>query len=71
MCKSFILCKLNIGCFIDSTCVNRLFYADDICLMAPSDMGLQQLINACEKYGIEHDILYNPIKSECMAVCSQ
>ena len=65
---SNVLYKLNIGCFIGSTCVNHLFYADDICLMAPSAMGLQQLINACEKYGIEHDILYNPIKSKCMAV---
>ena len=65
---SNVLYKFNIGCFIGSTCVNHLFYADDICLMAPSAMGLQQLINACEKYGIEHDILYNPIKSKCMAV---
>ena len=36
--------------------------------MAPSAMGLQQLINACEKYGIEHDILYNPIKSKCITL---
>ena len=62
------LYKLNIVCFIGSTCVNHVFYADDICLMAASAMGLQQLINACDKYGIEHDILYNPIKSKCMAV---
>ena len=55
---SNVLYKLNIGCFIGSTCVNHLFYADDICLMAPSAMGLQQLINACEKYGIEQNTEY-------------
>jgi len=65
---SNLLHNLNIGCFVGFTCVNHLFYADDICLLAPSAMGLQQLINVCEQYGSEHDILYNPIKSKCMAV---
>jgi hypothetical protein len=65
---SNVLCKLNVGCFIGFKCVNHLFYADDICLLAPSAMGLQQLINVCEQYGSDHDILYNPIKSKCMAI---
>ena len=44
--------------YIDNVCMNHLFYADDICLLAPSAAGIQQLINICEKYGIEHDIFY-------------
>ena len=40
-----------------------------MCLLAPSALGLQLLINLCEKYGLNHDILYNPIKSQCMVIC--
>lgn len=65
---SIKLSKLNIGCFIDNICMNHLFYADDMCLLAPSALGLQQLINICEMYGIDHDILYNPVKSKCMTI---
>ena len=58
------LSKSNIGCFIDGTCMNHFFYADDICLLAPSAISLQELINRCATYGEEHDILYNPLKSK-------
>ena len=65
---SLLLREINVGCHIDSICVNHLFYADDLCLMAPSAVGLQLLISVCEKYGVDHDILYNPIKSKCMTI---
>ena len=52
----------NVCCFIDGTCMNHFFYADDICLLAPSAISLQELINICATYGEEHDILYNPLK---------
>ena len=45
-----------------------MFYADDLCQMAPSAVGLQLLISVCEKYGVEYDILYNPIKFKYMTV---
>ena len=32
------LCKS--GCYIDDQCMNHVMYADDICLMAPSAIGL-------------------------------
>ena len=48
----------NVGCFIDNTCTNNYFYADDMCLLAPSAGGLQKLIDACSKYGNEHKILF-------------
>ena len=63
---SYVLRAINVGCFIDNTCTNHYFYADDMCLLAPSAGGLQKLIDACSKYGNEHDILYNSIKSKCM-----
>ena len=41
-------------------------YADDIALMSPSIAGLRTLVSICESYGIEHDIVFHPKKSECM-----
>lgn len=64
---STLLSKTSAGCYID-ICVNHLFYADDLCLLAPSAMGLQQLINICSVYGADHDILFNAAKSHCMTV---
>ena len=34
------LCKS--GCYINEQCMNHVTYADDICLLAPSAIGLQQ-----------------------------
>ena len=34
------LCKS--GCYIDDQCMNHVMCADDICLMAPSAIGLQK-----------------------------
>ena len=62
---SYVLRAINVGCVIDNTCTNHYLYADDMCLLAPSAGGLQKLIDACSKYGNEHDILYNPITSKC------
>ena len=39
-------------------CINHLFYADDLCLMATSPAGLQHFINICANYGFENDINY-------------
>lgn len=63
---SELLINSNIGCYIANVCFNHVFYADDLCLIAPSAIALQKLINICSKYGIQHDIVYNPLKSVCM-----
>jgi hypothetical protein len=63
---SNLLLDSRIGCFINNVCLNHLLYADDLCLLAPSAIALQKLINICKRYGIEHDIVFNPVKSVCM-----
>ena len=57
---------MNSGCYLDNVCTNHYFYADDMCLLAPSACGLQKLIDQCAKYGNDHDIVYNPLKSKCV-----
>ena len=44
---SSLLNTSRIGCHISDVCINHVFYADDLCLMAPCAMVLQELINIC------------------------
>ena len=42
---------------------NHLCYADDMCLISISLAGMQELLNVCHSYSIEHSLLYNENKS--------
>ena len=57
------LMKSKIGCMLDEVCFNHIFYADDLCLLAPCAIALQKLLDICHEYGVEHDVIYNPLKS--------
>ena len=63
---SDILNGYRIGCCTSGVLINHLMYADDVVLLAPSVSGLQKLIRACENYGLQHDIKFNPKKSAVM-----
>ena len=43
----------------------NVLYADDICLLAPTASAMQTLLDVCYEYGIDNDIVFNPIKSVC------
>ena len=58
MCKS--------GCYIDDQCINPVMYADDICLLAPSAIGLQRMLDVCFDFSISNDIKFNTIKFVCI-----
>ena len=61
--------KLNnvpVGCVLRNVRLNHLFYADDICLIAPSIQGLRQLLEVCEIYSNDFDIIFNATKSHCL-----
>ena len=53
MCKS--------GCYIDDQCMNHVMYVDDICLLAPSAIGLQRMLDVCFDFSIRNDIKSSPI----------
>ena len=55
----------NVGCYIDGQCMHHLMYADDICLLAPTAIAMQQLLDICNDYGLANDITFNPLKSVC------
>ena len=60
------LIKSKIGCMLDEVCYNHIFYADDLCLLAPCAIALQKLFDICHEYGVEHDVIYNPLKYVCI-----
>ena len=35
------------GCFIGHQCIDHVMYADYMCLLAPSALGLQKLLEMC------------------------
>ena len=60
---SKMLIDSGIGCYVDNVCVNHVFYADYLCLMALCAIALQQLINVCHRYSIIVDLNFNALKS--------
>ena len=56
-----VLLQSGIGCHIDDQCINYVFYADDLCLMAPCAIALQELINLRYDYSIEIDMNFNAL----------
>ena len=62
--NKLIDCKT--GCYIDMQCINYVLYADDIYLMAPTATAMQCMLDICYNYGLDNDVLFNPLKWVCM-----
>ena len=65
---SMELNKSGIGCVINDSPVNHLMYADDMCILAPSVTGLQNLLNISAEYAQMNTIIFNESKSKCMCI---
>ncbi len=68
---SDLLSKSPAGCRLGGVTMNHLIYADDMCLIAPSPHGMQKLLNICELYAEDQDIIYNSKKTVCMLMQSR
>ena len=60
---SMTLNNTAIGGQIGGLLLNHLCYVDDMCLISISSAGMQELLNVCHSYSIEHSLLYNGNKS--------
>ena len=58
--------KCNVGCKIRDVRCNHLGYADDFCLLANSARALQIMLDICETYAGDHDVIFNEKKTKCM-----
>lgn len=65
---SVALSNTTVGCQVNGTLVNHLFYADDSVLLAPSPFALQTLLNVCSEFASNVDLLYNTKKTHCICV---
>ena len=63
---SGFLTQCKASCHLNETVTNHVMYADDICLMAPSAIALQKILNLCYEFSQSNAIIFNPIKSQCM-----
>ena len=62
-----MLIRSGVGCYIDNVCIKHVYYTDDLCLMAPCAIALQELLNICQNYSIIVDLNFNAKKSFCFA----
>ena len=53
----------GIGGYLGTAFINHLCYAVDLCLISLSSSGMQQLLQICNTYAAEHQLLYNTSKS--------
>ena len=56
---SIALNSSRIGGYLRNVFRNHLCYADDQCLSSLSSTGTQLLLNICQKYANDHQLLYN------------
>ena len=63
---SVCLTQCKAGCHLNETVTNHVMYVDDICLMASSAIALRKMLNMCYEFSQTNDIIFNPIKSQCM-----
>ena len=68
---SIALQNVQAGCFFKEVNFNHLIYADDTVLLAPSPSGLQKLLDVCETFAKENELVYNTKKTVCMCFSSQ
>ena len=55
------------GCHVGQKFLGALGYADDVLLLSPTLYGLDQMINVCEQFSKDYDIMFNPSKCKLLA----
>ena len=57
---------MKLGCHLADLFIACIFYADDVCLLAPTRHAMQELLNACSEYASLWCIKYNDKKTKVM-----
>ena len=69
--------RLQIGCHIGGYWYGALGYADDLILLAPNREVLQRMLEICQSYAEEHNLVFStdPVpsksKTKCMIFCGK
>jgi len=59
----------DLGCYIDSTYIGCLAYADDFFLLSSSVSQLQDMLKLCSAHAEDLDIKFNATKSCLLKIC--
>jgi hypothetical protein len=54
----------GVGCYIGANYCGAFGYADDIILLCPSIQGTKEMLETCQDYATNHNILFNVNKSQ-------
>jgi len=58
----------RVGCCISSLFVGCILYADDVLLLSPSVIGLQNMLDKCFELASTLSLEFNVEKSHCIAI---
>ena len=50
----------NVGCYIGNVFLGSLGYADDLCLLSPNRGSMSIMLNSCDYFSKEYDVVLNP-----------
>ena len=56
----------GVGCYMGHHYLGNLGYADDLKLLCPSITGLQKLVDTCQQFAFDFDLLFNTKKTHCI-----
>ena len=59
--------RSSVGCKMGNKFYGSFGYADDLKILCPSIGGLQKMLDICETFGVEYDVLFNAKKT--MGIC--
>ena len=59
------------GCFVGHEFMGAFAYADDVTLAAPTLRGLQRMLNTCEQFASEFNVMFNEKKTQNIAFNSR
>ena len=58
--------QAGLGCHIGNSFVGSIAYADDIVLLAPTVNALKSMLNICDDFGSEFQVLFNASKYQLL-----
>ena len=66
-----MLRKSKLRCSIGRHYLGIMVYADDVILLSPSRMGLQAMMNICQRFAADHNLLFstNPDPAKAKTKC--
>ena len=61
--------SVQSGCFVGSSLLNHLMFADNLCVFSLSVKGLQKLVNVCKEYAVNNCTIFNNDKTVGIHLC--